>query len=86
MACVHPCIGITFVGISPHGRYWCMSYDIHRVTETWTWLFWSLSHEPPFRFFDKPIQYNLQELKAYVKASEVGDEEGILFPDASEKM
>ena len=86
MACVHPCIGITFVGISPHGRYWCMSYDIHRVTETWTWLFWSLSHEPPFRFFDKPIQYNLQELKAYVKASEVGDEEGILFPDALRKM
>ena len=49
-------------------------------------VFWSLSHEPPFRFFDKPIQYDLQELKAYVKASEVGDEEGILFPDASEKM
>ena len=48
-------------------------------------VFWSLS-QPPFRFFDKPIQYDLQELKAYITASEVGDEEGILFPDASEKM
>ena len=70
----------------PMAAYWCMSYDIHRVTAIWSWLFWSLSHEPPFRFFDKPIQYDLQELKAYVKASEVGDEEGILFPDALRKM
>ena len=77
---------ILFCAYLPMAAYWYIFYDIDRVTAIWSCHFWSLSHGPPFRFFDKPIQYDLQELKAYVKASEVGDEEGILFPDASEKM